>query len=100
MVKIMKVKIRKRTILKLVVLSILFSLFSIYYLKPTVMQYSEELTNTAKHEEKITKVEMPAISICLTPNFKPSVFHKHNITDYIFYQNKYPEVLANKTLKA
>ena len=93
-------KIQKRTILKTSVLSTLLVLFYIYYFKQVYKHFSEQLTNTAKYEEKITVTEPPTITICFDPAFKPSVFEKYNISDWVFHEEYFPNVTANMSIKA
>ena len=94
------VKLQKRRVLKISVLFTLLILFYIYYFKQVFKHFSEELTNTAKYDEKITAIEPPTITVCFTPSFKPSVFEKYNITDWIFFGDYFPDVTAKKTIKA
>ena len=92
-------KFTKRAVLRVLALVILFVIFFFNYLKPIVIQWSNGITNTAKHEEPITDVEPPAITVCFEPKFKPSVFNMHNITEDIFYVNAFPDVVVNNTIK-
>jgi len=96
----LKMKVQKRTFLKFTVLIALLVLFYVYYFKVVFKQFTEQLTNTAKFEEKITVTEPPTITICFDPIFKPSVFEEYNITDWIFFEDYFPEVMKNKTIKA
>ena len=89
----------KRTILRFLALFALFVLFFINYLTPIVIQYSSRITNTAKHDELVDDIEPPAITVCFKPKFKKSVFKKYNITEDIFFENVYPDVVANHTIK-
>jgi hypothetical protein len=93
-------KVQKRTFFKFTVLIALFVLFYVYYFRVVFKHFTEELTNTAKFEEKITVTEPPTITLCFAPRFKPSVFEKYKITGKIFYKDIFPEVLKNKTIKA
>ena len=93
------VKIQKRTVLKTLVFITLLVLFYIYYFKQVYKQFSEQLTNTAKYEEKITVTKPPTITICFDPAFKPSVFEKYNISDWIFFEDYFPNVTANMSIK-
>ena len=94
------VKLQKRRVLKISVFVILLILFYIFYFKEVFKHFSEQLTNTAKYDEKLITMEPPIITVCFTPPFKPSVFEKYNITDWIFFENHFPDVTANKTIKA
>ena len=98
------VKIKTTTVFRIIVFLILFVLFYIYYLTPIIDQYRKKLTNTAKHDEKVSEtdkgvIELPAITMCFKPKFKPSIFEKYNITEDVFFQDKYPNVTAKKTIK-
>ena len=96
----LKMKVQKRTFLKFTVLIALLVLFYVYYFKVVFKQFTEQLTNTAKFEEKITVTEPPTVTICFDPIFKPSVFEEYNITDWIFFEDLFPEVMKDKTIKA
>ncbi len=96
----LKMKVQKRTVLKFTVLIALLVLFYVYYFRVVFRQFTEQLTNTAKFEEKITVTESPTITLCFDPRFKPSVFEEYNITDSIFYEDSFPEVMKSKTIKA
>ena len=95
-----KMKVQKRTFLKFTVLIALLALFYVYYFKVVFKQFTEQLTNTAKFEEKITVTEPPTITLCFNPIFKPSVFEEYNITNWIFFGDYFPEVMKNKKIKA
>ena len=94
-----KFRIKKRTILKGIVLLILMVLFLNFYLRPIVWHYWKKLTNTAKHDEKVTEIEPPAITVCLKPSFKPSVFRKLGIKQDIFFLEAYPNITDQKAVK-
>ena len=96
----LKMKVQKRIFLKFAVLTALLVLFYVYYFRVVFKQFTEQLTNTAKFEEKITVTEPPTITICFDPIFKPSVFEEYNITDWIFFKDRFPEIMKNKTIKA
>ena len=93
-------KVQKRTVLKFAVLIALLGVFYVYYFRVVFKQFTEQLTNTAKFEEKITFTEPPTITLCFDPRFKPSVFEKYNITNWIFFGDYFPKVMENKTIKA
>ena len=93
-------KVQKRTFLKFTVLITLLVLFYVYYFRVVFKQFTEQLTNTAKFEEKITVTEPPTITLCFNPIFKPSVFEEYNITNWIFFDDYFPEVMENKKIKA
>ena len=95
----LKMKVLKRTFLKFTVLIALLVLFYFYYFRVVFKQFTEQLTNTAKFEEKITVTEPPTITICFDPIFKPSVLEAYNINDWIFFQDRFPEVMKDKTIK-
>ena len=92
-------KSTKRAILRFLALTVLLVLFFMNYLAPIVIQYSSKITNTAKHVEKVTDIEPPAITVCFKPSFKNSIFKKHNITEDIFHENAFPDFVADKTIK-
>ena len=92
------VKMKKTLVLKKIVFLILFVLFSIFYFTPIIDQYWKELTNTAKHDDK-GEIGLPAITMCFKPKFKPSVFENYNITEDIFFQEKFPNLTAKKNIK-
>ena len=89
---------KKTLVLKKIVFLILFVLFCIFYFTPIIDQYWKELTNTAKHDDKGV-IELPAITMCFKPKFKPSVFENYNITEDIFFQEKFPNLTAKKNVK-
>ena len=91
-------KIKTTTVLRVIVFLILFVLFCIFYFTPIIDQYWKELTNTAKHDDKGV-IELPAITMCFKPKFKPSVFENYNITEDIFFQEKFPNLTAKKNVK-
>ena len=96
----LEMKVQKRAVLKFMVLIALLVLFYVYYFRVVFKQFTEQLTNTAKFEEKITVTEPPTITLCFDPRFKPSVFEKYNITNWIFFGDYFPKVVENKTIKA
>ena len=92
-------RIKKRTSLKAIILLILLVLFFVFYLQPIVNNYVQKLTNTAKHEEKVTKIEPPAITVCLKPIFKPSVFRKLGVRHEVFFGDVQPNITDKKSIK-
>ena len=50
----LEMKVQKRKIFKFMVLIALLVLFYVYYFRVVFMQFTDQLTNTAKFEEKIT----------------------------------------------
>ena len=90
-------KLPKRNILKFFVILALLTLFYIYYFRQIFNLFSAKYTNTAKFEEKIDMIEPPAVTLCFSPNFKPSVLKSLNITDDMFF-NRYPEAFTNKKM--
>ena len=90
-------KLQRRNILKIFVFLVLLTLFYIFYFKNIFKLFSAKYTNTAKFEEKIEMIEPPAVTICFSPNFKPSVLKSLNITEDMFF-NRYPEAFANKNM--
>ena len=93
-------RVKKGNLLKFTVLIALLVLFYFFYFRVVFKHFTEQLTNTSKFEEKITVTEPPTITICFDPIFKPSVFEEYNITDWIFFEDYFPEVMKNKTIKA
>ena len=83
----------KRTILKALVFISLLILFYIFYFKQVFDQYSNQLTNTAKFEEKIEHVEPPTLTICFEPIYKPSVLEKYNVTEEMFFEDDFTDLL-------
>ena len=96
----LKMRVKKGNLLKFTVLIALLVLFYFFYFRVVFKHFTEQLTNTSKFEEKITVTEPPTITICFDPIFKPSVFEEYNITDAIFFADRFPEVMENKTIKA
>ena len=92
-------KSTKRAILRFLTLTVLLVLFFLNYLAPIVIQWRSKITNTAKHVEKVTDIEPPAITVCFKPSFKNSIFKKYNITEDIFHENAFPNFVANTTIK-
>ena len=92
-------KVQNRTFLKFTVLIALLVLFYVYYFRVVFQQFTEQLTNTAKFEEKIKVTEPPTITLCFDPRFKPSVFEEYNITNLIFHEDSFPELMKNKKIK-
>ena len=101
------VKMKKTLVLKKIVFVILFVLFYIYYLTPIIDgwkndHYWKELTSFANVDAQISYkdvIEVPAITICFKPKFKPSVFENYNITEDIFFQEKFPNLTDKKSIK-
>ena len=92
-------KLQRRYILKIFVFLALLTLFYIFYFKKIFKLFSAKYTNTAKFEEKIKMIEPPAVTLCFSPNFKPSVLKELSITDNILISNRFPEIFAKKTIK-
>ena len=90
-------KLSRKNILKFFVVLALLTLFYFYYFRQIFNLFSAKYTNTAKFEEKIEMIEPPAVTICFSPNFKPSVLKSLNITDDMFF-NRYPEAFTNKNM--
>ena len=68
--------------IKALTLMILLVGFFFFFFRQVVVQYSEELTNTAKTVQKSEKIEMPTFTIC--SGFKKSLFAEYNISPMIF----------------
>ena len=92
-------KLPRRNILKFFVVSALLTSFYFYYFRQIFKLFSAKYTNTAKFEEKIKMIEPPAVTLCFSPNFKPSVLKELSITDNILISNRFPEIFAKKTIK-
>ena len=69
-------------VIKAAILLILLVVFFVLFFWQVVIQYSEELTNTAKTAKKAKKIEMPTFTIC--SGFKKSLLKKYNISLMIF----------------
>ena len=68
--------------IKAVILLILLIVFFFLFFWQVVIQYSEELTNTAKTVQKAEIIEMPTFTIC--SGFKKSLFKEYKISPIIF----------------
>ena len=68
--------------IKALILMILLVGFFFLFFRQVVVQYSEELTNTAKTVQKAEKVEMPTFTIC--SGYKKSLLTEYNISPMIF----------------
>ena len=68
--------------IKAVILLILLVMFFYLFFWQVVVQYSEELTNTAKTVQKAEIIEMPTFAIC--SGFKKSLFKEYKISPMIF----------------
>ena len=75
-------------ILKLTVLVILLGLYFQFFFIGVFNNYNEGLTNMATKQEQVPEaeggIELPAISICLSPLRKPSKMQELNITESFF----------------
>ena len=69
-------------VIKAVILLILLVFFFVLFFWQVVIQYSEELTNTAKTAKKAETIEMPTFTFC--SGFKKSLLKKYNISLMIF----------------
>ena len=70
-----------RAIKALVLMILLVGFFFLFFLQ-VVVQYSKELTNTAKTVQKAEKIEVPTFTIC--SGFKTSMLTENNISPMIF----------------
>ena len=68
--------------IKAVILLILLVMFFYLFFWQVVVQYLEELTNTAKTVQKTEMIEMPTFTIC--SGFKKSLFQEYKISPMIF----------------
>ena len=87
-----------RAIKALVLMILLVGFFFLFFWQ-VVVQYSEELTNTAKTVQKADKIEMPTFTIC--SGFKKSLFTEYNIspTIFSFHPWKDTNLPSNATLR-
>ena len=85
--------------IKASILMILLIGFFFLFFRQVVVQYSEELTNTAKTVKKADKIEMPTFTIC--SGFKKSLFTEYNIspTIFSFHPWKDTNLPSNATLR-
>ena len=65
----------------LILMILLVGFFFLFFLQ-VVVQYSKELTNTAKTVQKAEKIEVPTFTIC--SGFKTSMLTENNISPMIF----------------
>ena len=68
--------------IKAIILLVLLVMFFYLFFWQVVVQYSEELTNTAKTVQKAEIIEMPTFAIC--SGFKKSLFKEYKISPMIF----------------
>ena len=68
--------------IKAVILLILLVVFFFLFFWQVVLQFSEELTNTARTTQKAELIEMPTFTIC--SGWKKSLFKEYNISPMIF----------------
>ena len=75
-------------VLKLIVFVILSVLYYQFFFIGVFNNYNEGLTNMATKQEQVSEaeggIELPAISICLSPLRKPSKMQELNITESFF----------------
>ena len=76
------VKVTYGPAIQAVILLILLVMFFYLFFWQVVVQYSEELTNTAKTVQKAEIIEMPTFAIC--SGFKKSLFKEYKISPMIF----------------
>ena len=82
-------------LLKGIILTILLIFFTYYYLLEAVRQYTNQLTNTAKYEVKLSEIKAPTLTICFKPKWKINQLRKvFNYTESIFH-HYYKEELPN-----
>ena len=72
----------KTTVTKVTIYIALLILFYFFYMMDVLNQYAGQKTNFAKSTDNILKkgVDMPALTFCLKPIFKPSMLKLHNIS--------------------
>ena len=68
--------------IKAVILLILLVVFFFLFFWQVVIQFSEELTNTARTTQKVELIEMPTFTIC--SGWKNTLFKEYNISPKIF----------------
>ena len=72
----------KTTVTKVTIYIALLILFYFFYMMDVLNQYAGQKTNFAKSTDNILEkgVDMPALTFCLKPIFKPSMLNFHNIS--------------------
>ena len=72
----------KTTVTKVTIYITLLILFYFFYMMDVLNQYAGQKTNFAKSTDNILEkgVDMPALTFCLRPIFKPSMLKHHNIS--------------------
>ena len=72
----------KTTVTKVTIYIALLILFYFFYMMDVLNQYAGQKTNFAKSTDNILEkgVDMPALTFCLKPTFKPSMLNFHNIS--------------------
>ena len=71
----------KATVTKVTIYILLLIFFYVFYMMNVVDQYANKRTNFAKHTNNVPEegVELPALTFCFKPSFKPSMMQLHNI---------------------
>ena len=93
------------TILKLIIIIILFGFYYSYFFKDVINSYSKGLTNLASTEKELdTKdksIEAPTVIICMRPAWKKSVLEKYNTTGVFFQMTNgsYEHLIGEKTMQ-
>ena len=72
----------KATVTKVIVYITLLIFFFVFYMRDVINQYASEKTNNSQSKlDVIDKgVNIPALTFCFKPPFKPSMLKLHNIT--------------------
>ena len=72
----------KATVTKVIVYITLLIFFFVFYMRDVINQYASEKTNFAKSNNDTIKegVNIPTLTFCFQPPFKPSMLKLHNIS--------------------
>ena len=72
----------KATVTKVIIYILLLILFFVFYMMDVINQYASNKTNFAKSTIDVINdgVNIPALSFCFKPPFKPSMLKLHNLT--------------------
>ena len=97
----MILKIYSKEILKTLLFVVLLVTFYSFYLKSQVEEFLKGSTTFTSRYEKIRKMQVPNLLLCMKPGFKRSVMKKFNYNFdevYIFYDEKESYVKHNLTI--
>ena len=72
----------KATVSKVVIYITLLIFFYVFYMMDVINQYAKNKTNISKSNDDFIKkgLNIPALTICFKPPFKPSMLKLHNIS--------------------